>query len=90
MADTAMNRLGAWLVIAAEPAVVRRALLTSAVVGTVLTLANHGSAILGRGLETETLWPILLTFLTPYLVATISSATAIRSSGAARARHDAS
>lgn len=69
----------AWLPIAAQPAIIRRATLTSLVVGTILTLVNHGPALVGDRLTSETLGPIMLTYATPYVVATISSAAAIGS-----------
>lgn len=73
-----MNRSRSCLHSAAKPTIVRRALLTALVVGTVLTLVNHGAELAGGGLGTELLWPVVLTFLTPYVVSSVSSAMAVR------------
>jgi hypothetical protein len=75
--------VASWLADAAQPVIVRRALATSVVVGTLLTLVNHGRTIVDHGWSAELLWPIVLTFLTPYVVASISAAATIR---AARAK----
>jgi len=72
-----MNRITSWLGAVAKPKIVRRALLTGLVVGTVLTLVNHGAALARGGLGAELLWPVVLTFLTPYVVASVSSAMAL-------------
>jgi hypothetical protein len=65
----------------AKPRIVRRALLTALIVGTVLTLVNHGAALVRGGLGAELLWPVVLTFLTPYVVASVSSAMAVGGEG---------
>ncbi len=58
--------------------VMRRAAIIAAVVGVVLAVINHGDRMLG-GLMTPTEWmKVLLTFLVPYTVSTVSSAMAIR------------
>jgi len=72
-----MNRIPSWLGTVAKPRIVRRALLTALVVGPVLTLVNHGAALVRGGLGAELVWPVVLTFLTPYVVASISSAMAL-------------
>ena len=51
----------------------RRARLTSLIVGTVLIAINHGPAILAGQLTVERNFQILLTFLVPYMVSTVSS-----------------
>jgi hypothetical protein len=83
-----MNRVAAWLLAAADPWIVRRASVTSLVVGTVLTMVNRGPEILDRGVAPEAIWPIVLTYLTPYVVATISSLAARRSPETAPSRRD--
>ena len=73
-----MSRLGAWLPIAANRLIVPRALATSIVVGTILTLVNRGSEISGGTLTADAIGPIALTYVTPYLVATLSSSATVR------------
>jgi hypothetical protein len=46
--------------------IIRRALLTSAVVGSVLLLINHGDTI--KVQEYPELWKVGLTYLVPFLV----------------------
>ena len=46
--------------------IIRKALLTSAVVGSVLLLINHGDTI--RAQEYPALWKVILTYLVPFLV----------------------
>ncbi len=72
-----MIDVGSWLRDAAQPPVVRRALVTSAVVGTVLAVINHADG-LTSGFTSGDLLPIALTFLVPYLVASVSSVAATR------------
>jgi Mg/Co/Ni transporter MgtE len=76
-----MNAIRAWLEVAADRAILKRALGTSLVVGIVLTLINHGDEILGGQLDPGHIWPITLTFVIPFVVATTSSVAAIRRSG---------
>lgn len=70
--------LASWLRDAARPPVVRRALLTSLVVGSILVLINRAGASIGAGLTTGDLLPIGLTYAVPYLVSTVSSVAAAR------------
>jgi hypothetical protein len=72
-----MNAMRAWLQIALSPPIFRRALATCAVVGIVLTLANHGEEVFGGRLRPDHAWPIALTFIVPFVVATISDTAAI-------------
>jgi hypothetical protein len=73
-----MNSMRAWFRMALSPPIFRRALATSAVVGVILTLANHGAEVLGGRLRPDHAWPIVFTFIVPFLVATISSVAAVR------------
>ena len=57
---------------------VRRATITCIVVGALLTAINHGDALVAGQLDGGLASRIGLTFVIPYLVATISSALAIR------------
>ncbi len=67
-----------WLALAMHPATVRRALLTAAVVGTLLVAINHGDAILRGEVGRGRLARIALTVLVPYAVSTVSSASTRR------------
>lgn len=58
--------------------VVRSALKVAAVVGTILALINHGSAIFEMALSSDRVLQILLTYLVPYCVATYSSVRSIQ------------
>ena len=46
--------------------IIRRALLTSLVVGSVLLLINHGDAV--KAQEYPALWKVGLTYLVPFVV----------------------
>ena len=59
------------LATACRPAIVRRALVMAAVVGPVLTLINQGDALLSD--IPFNYWKAGLTFVVPYLVATVSA-----------------
>lgn len=70
----------AWLTIAFQESVWKRALKVAAVVGSILAAINHGDALLS-GEATTTEWiKVVLTFLVPYCVATFASVQAIRRS----------
>jgi hypothetical protein len=68
-----------WLRLACEPAVVRRALRTMAVVGAILIAINHGDALLRGDIDGLRVFRILLTLFVPYAVSTTSSVAALRS-----------
>jgi hypothetical protein len=54
-----------------------RAIKVALVVGTLLTLINHGDKILAMSLTGKSLIQILLTYLVPYSVSTWSAVKAI-------------
>lgn len=55
--------------------VVRRAVVTSVLVGTILNLINQGGNFFGSGVSSNIIWwKIALTYSVPYFVATVSSA----------------
>ena len=84
-----MIDVGSWLRDAVQPPVVRRALVTSAIVGTVLAVINHADG-LTSGFRGGDVLPIALTFLVPYLVASVSSVAATRArQSATEAQHAA-
>ncbi|GFE66170.1 nitrate/nitrite transporter NrtS [Litoreibacter roseus] len=57
--------------------VVRRALIMALIVGHVLAAINHGDRILSGTMSPGDWGKVLLTFLVPYTVSTISSVLAI-------------
>ncbi len=68
----------AWLTVAFEASVRKRALKVAFIVGSILAVINHGDALLS-GEATAAVWiKIVLTFLVPYCVATYASVQAIR------------
>jgi hypothetical protein len=75
----------AWLQVATELAVVRRALKYAIVVGAILILINHGDALLHGDLSIGRLLKMGLTVLVPYAVSTASSVGAIREARRANA-----
>jgi hypothetical protein len=70
----------AWFALAREPAIVRRSLRVALVVGTLLTLINHGDRLLARDLDAMALVKILLTYAVPYCVSTWAAVQALRAS----------
>jgi hypothetical protein len=67
-----------WLLLALSASVRRRALLTAALIGTLLALINHGSELI-FGQMTRGQWlRVALTYLVPYCVATWSSVQTMR------------
>jgi hypothetical protein len=68
----------AWLTVALESSVRKRAFKVAAIVGSILAVINHGDVVLS-GQATAAVWiKIVLTFLVPYCVATFASVQAIR------------
>ena len=63
---------------ATNPAIVKRALKVSAIVGTVLCAINHGDAMLAGEMTSKRWIQCALTYLVPYLVSTYSSLAALR------------
>ena len=68
-----------WLRLALERTVVRRALRTAVIVGSVLIAINHGDALLRGDVDGYRAFRIALTVLVPYAVSTTSSVAALRS-----------
>jgi hypothetical protein len=68
-----LMKIRLWLKLAAHPATVRRAFLTSMMVGTVLIAINHGNAIITGTVTPERVAQMLLTVVVPYVVSTVSS-----------------
>lgn len=67
-----------WIQLACNPSVVRRGIVYSLVVGTLLAIINQGDVIMQGNL---TVWhglKIALTYLDPYAVSTVSSVGAMQ------------
>lgn len=56
-----------------HPPLLRKALATSLVVGTILTAINQGDALLGGHLSPVLLWKVPLTYLVPFAVSSYSA-----------------
>lgn len=67
-----------WLGLALSPSVIRRGLAYGLIVGAILTLINHGDALLRGELDRSHAWQIGLTLIVPYMVSTLSSVGATR------------
>jgi hypothetical protein len=74
---TGFARLRNWLRIASRPSVLRRSVATAFVVGAILAVINHGDAVLRGRIDVGLAFQIVLTFLVPFAVATVSSVAAI-------------
>ena len=70
------------LAIAVQPAIVRRALVMAVVVGPILTAINQGDALVSD--VPFSFWKAGLTFIVPYLVATVSAVITHRHRDAAQ------
>ena len=66
-----------WLLLAADPTVVRRAFAVAIVVGTVLVVINHTSALINGDITMTRIVQIVTTMLVPYGVSTYSSVGAM-------------
>jgi hypothetical protein len=75
-----------WLHLACRRSVVRRAVKYAIFVGALLTLINHGDALLRGDITAGRLARILLTFAVPYCVATFASVSTAREAQALRAK----
>lgn len=67
-----------WLHIACSRRVVRRAIPTALVVGTILTAINQGGTLVTGDFTSALLWHIPLTYCVPYLVTTWGALGAAR------------
>ena len=68
----------AWLAIAFQESVYKRALKMTVVVGLILAFINHGDSLISGGMTTAEWIKVALTFLVPYCVSTFASVQAIR------------
>ena len=72
-----INIISKFMKVALQADVVGTALRVAIVVGTMLALINHSSAILDFSLSKQNIFQILLTYLVPYGVSTYSLVKAI-------------
>jgi hypothetical protein len=72
------QRLANWLRLVTDGWLLRRALATCFVVGLLVTAVNHGQDIMLGRLPTAAAWQIVLTFVVPFIVATVSPLGAVR------------
>ena len=70
-------RLPVWVSLCLSKPVVRRALYSALIVGTILIAINHGDALIRGEIDPTRVFKIILTMLVPYLVSTISSVLTI-------------
>jgi hypothetical protein len=73
------TKVPGFLVLCGKKSIVRRALATSLIVGTILVVINHGDALMSGKIDAIRLFRILLTYLVPYFVSTTSSVSTILS-----------
>ena len=76
-----MTAVREWLRLAADPTIVRRALITCILVGFVLTVVNNGPELARGEFSVALAGQIGLTLLVPFLVVTVSSVAAVRARG---------
>ena len=72
-----MTSIPVWLSLCLSKAVVRRALFSALIVGTILIAINHGDALIRGDMDPTRLFKMILTILVPYLVSTVSSVLTI-------------
>jgi len=64
--------------LAMKPSIMVAALKISLIVGTLLALINHGSALSHMALDSDRILQIILTYFVPYCVSTYSAVKAIQ------------
>ena len=79
----AMAEVESWIRKLTGRGIMRRATLTSLLVGSILTVVNHGSEFMRGGIQSAHILPIAFTYLVPFVVSVASSVSATRTTGAA-------
>jgi hypothetical protein len=72
-----MKHMPVWLSLCVSKALVRRALYSALIVGSILIAINHGDALIRGEIDSTRVFKIALTILVPYLVSTVSSVLTI-------------
>lgn len=75
MTDSIEEPRATFLSLLIHPAAIRRALIISAIIGTLLILINQGDILIVGGMPP--LWKIILTYLVPYGVSSYSTAASL-------------
>ncbi len=73
------DRIRSWISAASDRTILRRSVVTCLLVGVILTVINQGDRLLRGEFDAAMGWKIGLTFLVPFVVATISGAAVVRS-----------
>ena len=68
-----------WLTLCFSKPVVKRALWTALIVGTILILINHSNAILRGEVDLTRVFQMCFTVIVPYIVSTVSSVSTLMS-----------
>lgn len=76
---TAADDFRSWVTAASNRTILRRSVITCLIVGTILTVINQGDRLLNGEIDGAMAWKIGLTFLVPFVVATMSGAAVVRS-----------
>ncbi|MBO9701278.1 MAG: nitrate/nitrite transporter NrtS [Sporocytophaga sp.] len=63
---------------ASKPATVKKGLMVSLIVGTVLNVINQGDLFIYQKWESLNFFKLFLTYVTPFLVSVYSTATALQ------------
>jgi len=66
-----------WIKLAISRGIVRRAIISAAIVGALLIAINHGDAILKGDISLDRSLKMGLTVIVPYIVSTVSSVSTI-------------
>lgn len=74
----AIERLRTWTAATSDRGILRRSIVTCLIVGALLAVINHGDELIRGEFDSTMAWQIGLTFLVPFIVATLSGAAAIR------------
>jgi hypothetical protein len=68
-----------WLTLCFTKPVMKRALWTALIVGTILILINHGNAIFKGEVDLTRVFQMCFTVIVPYIVSTVSSVSTLLS-----------
>jgi hypothetical protein len=77
-ASPGINDHRRWLAAATDRSILGRSIVTCLIVGALLTFINHGDEFVRGEFDAGMAWQIGLTFLVPFVVATMSGAAALQ------------